>query len=71
MLTEINPPSITHKVSPVSWQPPPTSKYKVNWDMAVDKNHGHIGIGIVVKDYEGIVLATRSTTKSGAVFCKC
>jgi hypothetical protein len=31
--------------------------YKVNWDAAVDKKNGHIGLGIVVRDYEGVVLA--------------
>jgi hypothetical protein len=38
--------------------------YKVNWDAAVDKKNGHIGLGIVVRDYEGVVLAARSTTKN-------
>jgi ribonuclease HI len=38
--------------------------YKVNWDAAVDKKNGHIGLGIVVRDYEGVVLAAWSTTKN-------
>jgi len=32
--------------------------------VTVDKNHGRIGIDIVVRDYEGIVLAARSTTRN-------
>jgi ribonuclease HI len=38
--------------------------YKVDWDAAVDKKNGRIGLGIVVQDYEGVVLAARSTTKN-------
>lgn len=30
----------------------------------MDKNHGHIGLGTVVKNHEGIVLAIRSTTRN-------
>jgi hypothetical protein len=38
--------------------------YKVNWDAAVDKKNGRIEIEIVVCNYEGVVLAARSTTKN-------
>jgi hypothetical protein len=38
--------------------------YKVNWDATVDKKNGRIGLGIVVRDYEGVVLAEQSTTKN-------
>jgi ribonuclease HI len=38
--------------------------YKVNWDATVDKKNGRIGLGIVVRDYEGVVLAERSTTNN-------
>jgi hypothetical protein len=48
---------------PMYWQPPPTSLYKVNWDVAVDNNNGRIGVGIVVQDFEGVVVAARSATK--------
>lgn len=38
---------------------------KINWDVAVDKGSGRIGIGIIiVRDHEGIVLAARSMTKN-------
>jgi len=38
--------------------------YKVDWDAAADKKKRRIGLGIVVRDYEGVVLAARSTTKN-------
>lgn len=37
--------------------------FKINWDVVMDKGHGHIGIGIIVRDQEGIVLAAWSNTK--------
>jgi len=30
----------------------------------VDKKHEQIGMGIVVRDYEGVVLVARSTTRN-------
>jgi hypothetical protein len=50
--------------SSLLWQSPPTGMYKVNWDAAVDQKNERIGIGIVVRNHEGVVLAERSTTKS-------
>jgi ribonuclease HI len=47
------------------WQAPPTGTYKVNWDAAVDSVNGRMGIGIVVRDYEGHVIAARSVTIMG------
>jgi ribonuclease HI len=41
-----------------------TGMYKVNWDAAVDKNIGRLGFGIVVRDFEGAVVAARSTTNN-------
>jgi hypothetical protein len=36
--------------------------YKVNWDVAIDITNELIVLGIVVQDYEEVVLAARSTT---------
>jgi hypothetical protein len=36
---------------------------KVNWNAAIDKINKRIGIGIIVQDHEGVVLAAGSTTK--------
>ncbi|KAF5470754.1 hypothetical protein F2P56_011245 [Juglans regia] len=40
------------------WNPPPFNWYKINWDGAIDKFKGLIGIGICVRDCEGHVVAT-------------
>jgi hypothetical protein len=38
--------------------------FKVNWDAIVDKTNGCIGIYFLVRDHEGVILATHSTTQS-------
>jgi hypothetical protein len=38
---------------------------KVNWDVAVGTTTGRLGMGFIVRDYEGFVLVTRSRTKLG------
>jgi len=47
-----------------SWKKPPIGMVKFNWDVAMDKSHGSIGISIVVQDHEGIVLGAHSTTRN-------
>jgi hypothetical protein len=49
---------------PTLWRKPPPGIYKINWDAAVDKDHGRIGFGIIVRDHEGLVLAARSFTRA-------
>lgn len=42
---------------------PPQERTKlIGMHMAVDKHYGCIGFGIVVRDYEEVILAARSTT---------
>ncbi|XP_041027032.1 uncharacterized protein LOC121267250 [Juglans microcarpa x Juglans regia] len=48
----------------IIWQPPPILFYKVNWDAAVDKIRAKIGIGIVVRDCEGRIIATMRRKQS-------
>jgi hypothetical protein len=38
---------------------------KVNWDVAIDREKGHLGMGAIVRDHEGHVLAAKSFTKLG------
>ncbi|KAF5481080.1 hypothetical protein F2P56_001766 [Juglans regia] len=40
------------------WQPPPTDWLKLNWDVAIRKTDQKIGVGVVLRDHEGDVLAT-------------
>ncbi|KAF5454991.1 hypothetical protein F2P56_024611 [Juglans regia] len=42
----------------IHWKAPPVDWYKVNWDGAVDKVKGLIGIGVVIRDRSGQVIAT-------------
>lgn len=45
-------PSQTHQ-----WLPPPPAVYKVNWDSGVDKVHCKMGVGAIIRDWEGRVIA--------------
>jgi hypothetical protein len=53
-----------HIYSPLLWKPPTTGIYKVNGDATMDKKNGRIGFSIVVRDFEGVVLAVHSITKN-------
>ncbi|XP_035539661.1 uncharacterized protein LOC118344031 [Juglans regia] len=55
MLSEKNLDQCTNQISPptVSWQAPPTNWFKINWDGAVDKGKGLIGIGVVIRNSLG------------------
>ncbi|KAF5458407.1 hypothetical protein F2P56_022435 [Juglans regia] len=47
-----SPPMVIH------WQAPLVDWYKINWDGAVHKDKGLIGIGVVIRDRSGQVIAT-------------
>nr|XP_023899808.1 uncharacterized protein LOC112011691 [Quercus suber] len=44
----------------VRWQPPPVDRVKINFDGAVFKNKDRVGIGMVVRDSQGMVMASLS-----------
>jgi hypothetical protein len=46
----------------IDWQKPPMGVCKVNWDAAVDNHGRRIGIGAIVRDHNGVVLAMLSET---------
>jgi ribonuclease HI len=43
----------------VLWKPPDEGTIKINWDAALDRNRKKMGFGIVVRNFEGRVLAAR------------
>lgn len=47
------------------WKPLPEGMYKVNWDVDVDKANRWLGIGFIVRDYNDVVIAVRSLSKTG------
>jgi ribonuclease HI/exonuclease III len=49
-------------VVPDRWQPPLVGRYKVNWDVAVDNALQRIGVGVLVRDYQGLVHAALCKT---------
>jgi hypothetical protein len=48
---------------PFRWKAPFVGMQKVNWDVAVDTTTDRLGMGFIVRDHEGFVLAARSRTK--------
>jgi hypothetical protein len=38
------------EVGHIKWKAPPRNKYKVNWDMSIDKSNGLLGLGAIVRD---------------------
>jgi hypothetical protein len=55
---------MTVNASPVRWQDPPSGIYKTNWDAAIDKRTGRIGIGIIARNSQGRDLVARGLTLS-------
>lgn len=49
----------------INWRPPPLGWLKVNWDAAVDKSNGRIGLGVVIRDHLGQMYASKSQTRHG------
>lgn len=47
------------------WTIPALGHVKLNWDTAICSQRGLIGLGVVVRDHEGAVLAVRSRVQDG------
>jgi hypothetical protein len=41
------------------WIPPPVNSFKVNWDASIDRRGNIMGVGIVVRNHAGRVLAAQ------------
>jgi hypothetical protein len=50
-------PSINVVETQVKWRPPPFGCYKLNWDVALDFQNKLMGIGVVVRDHQGEIMA--------------
>uniref|UniRef100_A0A803PD29 RNase H type-1 domain-containing protein n=1 Tax=Cannabis sativa TaxID=3483 RepID=A0A803PD29_CANSA len=63
----VKPDSVTAAAPPDStlWQPPPENKLKMNVDTAVDSLRSKIGIGVIIRDSNGCVVATMSKSVVG------
>ncbi|XP_059458269.1 uncharacterized protein LOC132187853 [Corylus avellana] len=45
------------------WTKPPQGYVKINWDASVDKQRNRMGVGVVIRDHEGGVVAMFCTSK--------
>ncbi|XP_059436609.1 uncharacterized protein LOC132169617 [Corylus avellana] len=48
-----------------AWLAPTQGWYKANWDVAIDKLNERVGIGVVLRDEKGQVIATMCKTRMG------
>ena len=53
-------PLVTPRPTRVRWFPPTENLYKANFDAALFDHLGFAGLGVVVRDYRGNVLAALS-----------
>ncbi|KAK5817793.1 hypothetical protein PVK06_022721 [Gossypium arboreum] len=60
-LKDIKQTQVTSKPSNNNWRPPGKCYYKINFDVAVDLKTNKSCLGIIVRDYKGNEVATRST----------
>jgi hypothetical protein len=42
------------------WVPPPAGSYKANWDAAMAGDHGKTGVGVIIRDDKGLIVAALS-----------
>ncbi|XP_041026946.1 uncharacterized protein LOC121267144 [Juglans microcarpa x Juglans regia] len=49
--------SVPTNSSITEWQAPPMHFHKLNWDVVVDKTRARVGIDIVVRNFEGKIIA--------------
>jgi hypothetical protein len=53
------------EVGPRSWAAPGAGRLKVNWDASLNRIAGLMGLGVVVRDENGLVVAAQSKTIRG------
>ncbi|XP_059428517.1 uncharacterized protein LOC132162279 [Corylus avellana] len=45
------------------WQKPPADFIKINWDASIDEKHRRVGIGVAVRNSDGMMLAALCASK--------
>jgi hypothetical protein len=50
----------------IRWSAPTRGWYKANWDVAIDKSCGRMGIDVVIRDEKGQVIVATSKTRLGS-----
>ncbi|KAF5471734.1 hypothetical protein F2P56_008507 [Juglans regia] len=63
-------PNSTTRIHPnhvVTWNPPPVGIIKINWDAALWEAHDRLRIGLVARDHEGSILASKIVAKTSCV----
>ncbi|XP_040996238.1 uncharacterized protein LOC121242452 [Juglans microcarpa x Juglans regia] len=54
-----------HQMDSHVWSHPPEGCIKINWDAALSSTNGRIGIGLVARDHEGFIIASKQQSTSG------
>ena len=49
----------------IKWTPPPNGCFKANWDIALNRKTKWMGIGVIIRDDQGLVSSTLCQTKEG------
>jgi ribonuclease HI len=50
-----------------SWKAPSMGRLKANWDAALNKKDGRLGMGVVIRDHEGGLVAAQCRFQQGEV----
>lgn len=62
--SKITPPPADHPtINP--WMAPPNGWFKANWDAGVNRRKGCVGIGVVIRDHQGKMWASKCQTCPG------
>lgn len=47
----------------VVWKPPTADSFKVNWDASIDRWKNLMGVGVIIRDHVGSVLAAQCSVQ--------
>lgn len=52
---------------PIQWTTPPAGWVLVNWDAALDKERGQMGLGVLLRDHTEKMIVSKCVTRMGFV----